>query len=111
MATPTKPLLFPETFNSPGLWTELGKTHGLVEKDFNWLAHVKLSTDALRNRQSMRAERILLNVTDQTPLILPGAFVLSETPDDKDEKGLFLYTPYGGIKKHLNRALLKQQLE
>lgn len=111
MSAPIQPLLFPEVFDSPGLWTELGKTHRLSEHDFKWLAHAKLSSDALRNKESMRAERILLNVPTQTPLVLPGAFVLSETPDDKDDKGLFLYTPYDGIKKHLNRALLKQQLE
>ncbi|PCR95930.1 hypothetical protein CP336_13055 [Pseudomonas fluorescens] len=110
MLTPIKPLLFPEVFDSPGLWSELGKTHGLSEHDFRWLAHAKLSSDSLRSQQTppMRAERILLNVGSETPLPLPGAFILSETPDDKSQ---ILYTVYDGIKKYHDRATLKQQLE
>lgn len=113
MSAPIKPLLFPQIFDSPGLWTELGKAHGLLERDFRWLAHAQLSSDALRGRQTpaMRAECIWLNVDSQIPLPLPGAFVLSETADKTDEKSLFLYTPYDGVRKHYNRALLKQQLE
>lgn len=110
MSTPIKPLLFPEVFDSPGLWSELGKTHGLSERDFRWLAHAKLSSASLRSQQTpaMSAERILLNVGSEIPLPLPGAFILSETPDDKSQ---ILYTVYDGIKKYHDRAALKQQLE
>ncbi|MFW9081490.1 dermonecrotic toxin domain-containing protein [Pseudomonas sp. P2757] len=110
MSAPSKPLLFPEAFNSPGLWRELGLTHDLSEQDFKWLAHAKLSSATLRSEQTpaMHAERIMLNFGDQIPLPLPGAFVLGETPGDK---GLILYTPYDGIKKYADRASLKLQLE
>lgn len=110
MSAPIKPLLFPEVFDSPGLWTELGKAHGLSEHEFRWLAHAKLSTHALRSQQTpaMRAERVLLNVGSEIPVTLAGAFVLGETPVNK---ALILYTVHDGIKKYHDRADLKQQLE
>lgn len=110
MSAPTPPLLFPEAIDSPGLWSELGKAHGLREKDFRWLAHARLASATLRGQQTppLRAERVLLNVGNQIPLPLPGAFVLGEMPDDK---GLILYTPYDGIRKHHSRQSLKVQLE
>ncbi|NYH12075.1 dermonecrotic toxin domain-containing protein [Pseudomonas moraviensis] len=110
MSAPIQPLLFPEVFDSPGLWTELGKTHGLSEHEFRWLAHARLSTNALRSQQTpaMRAERILLNVGSEIPVTLAGAFVLGETPVNK---ALILYTVHDGIKKYHDRADLKQQLE
>jgi len=110
MSVPTSPLLFPEALDSPGLWPGLGKTHGLAEKDFNWLADVRLASDALRREQKppMLAERVLLNADSQNPIPLPGAFVLSDTPYDK---GQILYTPYEGIRRHHSRANLTAQLE
>ncbi|RIJ13414.1 hypothetical protein DXT77_00520 [Pseudomonas sp. 91RF] len=110
MSVPTSPLLFPEALDSPGLWPGLGKTHGLAEKDFNWLADVRLASDALRREQKppMLAERVLLNADSQNPTPLPGAFVLSKTPYDM---GQILYTPYEGIRKYHSRANLTAQLE
>jgi hypothetical protein len=104
------PLLFPETLKSPGLWAELGRTHGLSSKDFDWLAHIELATQALRSEQvpPMLAQRILLN-TDESPAEpLVGSFILGATPNDRGE---ILYTPYEGIKKHYSRADLVEQLE
>ena len=110
MSAPTPPLLFPETFDSPGLWPKLGKAHGLSEKDFRWLAHARLASDALRRQQDppMVIERLLLHAAEVQPLPLAGAFVIGETPDDK---GLILYTPQAGIQKFHNRADLKERLE
>jgi len=110
MTVPTGALLFPEALDNPGLWPELGRTHGLAEKDFRWLANVRLASDALRRRQRppMLAERILLSPDGQNPVPLPGAFVLSDIPY---EKGQILYTPYDGIRKHHSRANLTAQLE
>ncbi|MHB2247865.1 dermonecrotic toxin domain-containing protein [Pseudomonas fitomaticsae] len=110
MPVPNPELLFPEALDAPGLWTGLGKIHGLAEKDFRWLADVRLASDALRRQQKppMLAERILLNADSQIPVPLPGAFVLSDTPYDK---GQILYTPYDGIRKYHSRANLKAQLE
>jgi hypothetical protein len=107
---PTPELLFPEALDSPGLWPELGRIHGLAEKDFRWLADVRLASDALRRQQKppMLAERILLNADNQIPVPIPGAFVLSDTPYDK---GQILYSPYDGIRKYHSRANLKAQLE
>lgn len=109
MAT-ASPLLFAETLNSPGLWKALGKTHGLTEKDFRWLAHVALATHTLRSAQtpSMLAEGIVLNAATLDPVPLAGAFTLSATPD---EKAHILYTPYDGIRKFDSRASLKSALE
>ncbi|AXJ05006.1 hypothetical protein CFN16_13030 [Pseudomonas fluorescens] len=110
MSAPLQPLLFPDVFDAPGRWTELGKTHGLSEHEFKWLAHARLSSSRLRSQQTppMRAERILLNVGSEMPLPLPGAFVLGETPVDKAR---ILYTVFDGLKKYRDRADLKQQLE
>ncbi|MDD0972027.1 MULTISPECIES: dermonecrotic toxin domain-containing protein [Pseudomonas] len=110
MSTPLQPLLFPEVFDSPGLWPELGKTHDLSEHEFKWLAHAKLSSDTLRRQQTpaMRAERIVLNIGKEVPLPLPDAFVLGEMPASK---ALILYTAFEGFKKYHDRADLKQQLE
>ncbi|WP_409319160.1 dermonecrotic toxin domain-containing protein [Pseudomonas sp. KCJK9016] len=110
MPIPTSVLLFPEALDAPGRWPELGKTHGLEEKDFRWLAHVRLASDTLRRQQRppMSAERVLLNADSQNPVPLPGAFVLSDTPYDK---GQILYTPYEGIRKYHSRTDLKTQLE
>lgn len=110
MSALIQPLLFPEVFDAPGRWTELGKAHGLSESEFKWLAHARLSSSSLRSQQTppMRAERILLNVGSEIPLPLPGAFVLGETPVDN---ALILYTVFDGLKKYRDRAELRQQLE
>lgn len=110
MPAPTLPLLFPETFDSPSLWPELGKAHGLSEKDWRWLGHARLASDALRRQQdpSMVIERVLLPIAGEAPVPLAGAFVIGETPDDR---GLILYTPLAGIQKFHNRADLKERLE
>jgi hypothetical protein len=107
--TPASPLLFAQILNAPGLWKDLGKTHGLSEKDFNWLAHINLATDTLRSEQTppLLAERILIELGTGTPVELAGAFVLSATPD---EKAWLLYTPYDGLKKHHSRADLETAL-
>ena len=104
------PLFFPEALQSPGLWNDLGKIHGLSRKDFEWLGHVELASQALRNQQTppMLAHNILVHAEgiDSTPLV--GSFVLSLMPDDN---GLILYTPYDGIKKFDSLVTLKTQLE
>lgn len=104
------PLFFPEALQSPGLWNDLGKIHGLSRKDFEWLGHVELASQALRNQQTppMLVHNILVHAEgiDSTPLV--GSFVLSLMPDDN---GLILYTPYDGIKKFDSLVTLKNQLQ
>lgn len=104
------PLFFPEALQSPGLWTELGKTHGLPQKDFEWFANLELATRTLRSQQDppMLVESIMLGTADQKPVALAGSFVLSPTPETN---GVILYTPYGGIQKHVSRATLTEQLQ
>lgn len=110
MTEPASPLLFPETLNFPALWRQLGKTHNLNAKDFTWLSHVKLATQALRSRQTppMLAQSIHIHAGTAPSVTLAGCFILSETPDDQ---GAILYTPYDGIKKYESLATLKKQLE
>ena len=75
MSTPTTPLFFPQALKSPGHWTELGKTHGLTRKDFEWFSHLKLASQALRNQQTppMLAEKILLSTDATGPFPWPAA--------------------------------------
>ncbi len=110
MSTPTAPLLFPVIFDSPGLHADLGPAHGLNSKDFDWLAHAQLATQSLRNKQTppMLAERILLNADKQLAVPLAGSFILSAGPDDN---GVFLYTPYDGLKKFADRQALTDALQ
>jgi hypothetical protein len=110
MSSSTAPLLFPEILKSPGLHADLAKTHGLNSKDFSWLAHVQLATHALRSEQTppMLAERILLNADKQLPVPLAGSFILGSGPDDD---GMFLYTPYDGLKKYSDDEALTQALQ
>lgn len=110
MSTPTAPLLFPVIFDSPGLHVDLGPAHGLNSKDFDWLAHAQLATQSLRNKQTppMLAERILLNADKQQAVPLAGSFMLSAGPDDN---GVFLYTPYDGVKKFADRQALTDALQ
>lgn len=110
MPSPTAPLLFPEILDSPGVHAELGKAHGLNSKDFSWLAHVQLATHALRQQQTppMHAERILLNADKQLPVPLAGSFILGAGPDDG---GVFLYTPYDGLKKYSDDDALTKALQ
>lgn len=110
MPSTTAPLLFPEILQSTGLHAELGKTHGLNSKDFDWLAHVQLATRTLRNEQTppMLAERILLNADKQLAVPLAGSFILSAGPDDG---GVFLYTPYDGLKKYSDEDALTEALQ
>ncbi len=110
MSTPTAPLLFPVIFDSPGLHVDLGPAHGLNSKDFDWLAHAQLATQSLRNKQTppMLAERILLNADKQQAVPLAGSFMLSAGPDDN---GVFLYTPYDGLKKFADRQALTDALQ
>ena len=110
MPTPSVPLLFPEALKSPGFWVDLGKTHGLTQKDFEWFSHLELATQSSRSQQRppMLAESILLTIKGYAPTTLAGSFVLSDTPDDK---GLILYTPYGGIRKLDSRETLIDELE
>lgn len=107
--TPPAPLFFPQALNAPGLWAELGKTHGLARKDFEWFGHLKLASHEQRNRQTppMLAEKILLSAGSLSQP-LAGCFVLSATPDDKGE---ILYTPYAGIKKFASRSALSAHLK
>lgn len=109
MSTPVIPLFFPEALTSRGLWRELGQTHGLTQRDFEWFSHIELATQALRDEQTppMLAKRILLKIPGQEPMELAGSFVLTATPDDN---GLIFYTPYAGIKKFANRTDLTEQL-
>ena len=62
MSTPVTPLFFPEALSLPGLWRELGQTHGLTQKDFQWFSHIELASQALRDEQTppMLAKKILL---------------------------------------------------
>ncbi|WP_281881340.1 hypothetical protein [Pseudomonas atacamensis] len=110
MSTPTAPLLFPVIFDSPGLHAALGPAHGLNSKDFDWLAHAQLATQSLRNKQTppMLAERILLNADKQQAVPLAGSFMLSAGPGDN---GVFLYTPYDGLKKFADRQALTDALQ
>lgn len=110
MPGPTAPLLFPDILKSPGLHADLGPAHGLNSKDFSWLAHVQLATHALRSEQTppMLAERILLNADKQQAVPLAGSFILSAGPDDS---GVFLYTPYDGLKKYSDHEALTQALQ
>ncbi|VVP68932.1 hypothetical protein PS918_00833 [Pseudomonas fluorescens] len=109
MSTPTPPLYFPQARHAPGQWPDLGKAHGLTQKDFQWIRHVQWATDALRGQQTppMRAESILL-ATGALALPLAGSFVLSALPDDNGE---ILYTPYAGIKKFADRTTLSAHLK
>jgi hypothetical protein len=110
MSTPVAPLLFPEILNSPGLHADLARAHGLNSKDFSWLAHVLLATQTLRNEQTppMLAERILLNADRQLPVPLAGSFTLGAGPEDG---GVFLYTPYDGLKKYSDQEALIEALQ
>lgn len=103
------PLLFPQALRSRGLWSELGKTYGLTQKDFEWFSHLQLATHVLRNQQTppMHAEKITVG-TAALSVPLAGCFVLSATPDDNGE---ILYTPYAGIKKFASRAALSEQIK
>ena len=109
MSTPVTPLFFPEALTSRGLWKELGKTHGLTQKDFEWFSQIELATQALRDEQTppMLAKKILLKIQGLEPVALAGSFVLTATPEDN---GMILYTPYAGIKKFANRTALTKQL-
>ncbi|WP_096515367.1 dermonecrotic toxin domain-containing protein [Pseudomonas izuensis] len=109
MPSAPSPLFFPEVRHAPGHWTELGETHGLTQKDFEWLCHVQWLTQANRNLQTppMLAERILVRAGTLS-LPLAGCFALSATPDDKGE---MLYTPYSGIKKFVSRTALSGHLK
>ncbi|MEJ5059912.1 MULTISPECIES: dermonecrotic toxin domain-containing protein [unclassified Pseudomonas] len=106
---PTHPLFLHEALQSPGLWNDLGKTHGLTQKDFEWLVHVELATQTLRGQQTpaMLAERILFNTQGLQNIPLAGSFVLSPTPETN---GVIVYTPYGGIQKFYSRTALTEQL-
>jgi hypothetical protein len=110
MSSPTAPLLFPDILKSPGLHEGFRLAHGLNSKDFSWLAHVQLATHALRSEQTppMLAERILLNADKQLAVPLAGSFILSAGPDDK---GVFLYTPYDGLKKYSDHKVLTEALQ
>jgi hypothetical protein len=109
MSTSPAPLFFPQVFQSPGLWNDLGKIHGLTQKDFEWFSHLQLASQTLRSQQRppMLAEKILVSAGNLAPTPLAGSFVLSATPDDNGE---ILYTPYGGIKKFDSRATLSAHL-
>ncbi|WP_263217063.1 dermonecrotic toxin domain-containing protein [Pseudomonas atacamensis] len=56
----------------------------------------------------MLAERILLNADKQQAVPLAGSFMLSAGPDDN---GVFLYTPYDGLKKFADRQALTDALQ
>jgi hypothetical protein len=106
----SSPLLFPDILKSTGRHDELSRTHGLNSKDFSWLAHVQLATHALRSEQTppMLAERILLNADKQLAVPLAGSFILGTGPDDN---GVFLYTPYDGLKKYSDHKALTDALQ
>jgi hypothetical protein len=110
MPTATAPLFFPEALHSPGLWNDLGKTHHLTRKDFEWLGHVQLASQSLRSQQSppMLAQKVLVSANNLPSTPLAGCFVLSATPDDNGE---ILYTPYGGLQRFDSRPALTQHLE
>ncbi|MDD1004495.1 dermonecrotic toxin domain-containing protein [Pseudomonas sp. TNT2022 ID642] len=110
MSSPTAPLLFPDILKFPGRHADLGRTHSINSKDFNWLTHVQLATHSLRATQTppMLAERILLNADKQLAVPLAGSFILSAGPDDN---GVFLYTPYGGLKKYSDDKALTTALQ
>ena len=110
MPTSPAPLFFPQVFQQPGLWNDLGNTHGLTQKDFEWFSHLQLASQTLRSQQPppMLAEKILVSTGNLAPIPLAGSFVLSATPDDHGE---ILYTPYGGIQKFDSRAALTEHLK
>ncbi|MVW84459.1 hypothetical protein EI969_00585 [Pseudomonas sp. PB101] len=110
MSTSVTALFFPEALTLPGLWNELGKAHGLTQKDFEWLRHTELASQALRDEQTppMLAKTILLKIPGLEPLALAGSFLLTAMPDDN---GVILYTPYGGIQKFDNRDALATKVQ
>nr|WP_225138872.1 DUF6543 domain-containing protein [Pseudomonas putida] len=110
MPAPIPPLLFQPILNSPGSWRELGNLHHLSTADFQWLSHVQLATHALRSQQTppMLAQRILLHTAGAQAVPLAGSFILSATPDDR---GILLYTPFAGLKKHASLTALTAHLE
>jgi hypothetical protein len=99
----------PDALNSPGRWAELAKIHGLTQRDFQWLKHLELASQALRSEQNppLLAERILLTAANETPIALAGCFVLSPSPQTN---GVIVYTPYAGIQKFYSRQALTEQL-
>ncbi|MHC8314463.1 dermonecrotic toxin domain-containing protein [Pseudomonas sp. LB3P31] len=109
MTSASSPLFFPQVLNEPGSHTELGKQHSLSSKDFSWLGHIHLATDARRQALTppMSAERLLLKVKGKPAVGLAGCFMLSATPDDS---AAILYTPYGGIEKFDTVELLQAEL-
>ncbi|MCF5703132.1 hypothetical protein GIV24_16540, partial [Pseudomonas syringae] len=110
MSASVSPLLFPTVLDSPGLWRELGTAHSLSNKDFQWLQHVRLATQALRSQQTppMLAHRVLLNTENPPALPLAGSFILSATPEDR---AFLLYTPFDGLRKFENLKALTTHLE
>lgn len=110
MSTPLAPLLFPDVLKAPGQHADLATAQGLNSKDFSWLAHVELATHTLRSEQTppMLAERILLNADRQLAVPLAGSFTLGAGPDDG---GVFLYTPYDGLKKYSDQQALLEALQ
>ena len=110
MSNPIPPLFFPEALTSLGAWRELGKTHSLSTKDFEWFSHLSLATQTLRSHQTppMLAEKIMLRVEGGSLVPMAGSFILSATPD---ENASILYTPYGGIKKYDSQADLLEALD
>lgn len=110
MSASVPPLLFPTVLDSPGLWRELGTAHSLSNKDFQWLQHVRLATQALRSQQTppMLAHRVLLNTENPPALPLAGSFILSATPEDR---AFLLYTPFDGLRKFENLKALTTHLE
>ena len=109
MSTRITPLFFPEALTLPGRWRELGKIHGLAQKDFEWFRHIELATQTLRDEQTppMLAKKILLKIPGNEPVALAGSFLLTATPDDN---GVILYTPYAGIQKFTSRSVLTEHL-
>ncbi|MDQ0740648.1 dermonecrotic toxin domain-containing protein [Pseudomonas sp. W4I3] len=115
MARLTPPYFFDEYLlpvkrNAP---TERERALGFTVKDLDWLQTLYYATDAARQnakppKDPMKAESLLINLTDKPALPLAGAFMMSPTPD---AKGAVLYTPYGGLELFDSSTALIDELE
>ena len=73
---------------------------GFSLKDLDWLYTVYYASDTARKNSTVRdapmlVERLHINLAGSDALPLPGAFVMSPTPDDAKA---VLYTPDGGLE-------------
>ena len=86
---------------------------GFTVKDLEWLHTLYRATDAARQDSAlqgypMKVERLLINLAGEPAMPIPGAFMMSPTPDARKA---VLYTPYGGLELLDNPAVLISNVE